>query len=288
MVTTDEGGVPRELHRGRRPVLMTGDSVVVRPTRTATWNLVRDGVSVASAYGVCRPDRHWFVSVDGWQEEDHEPLVNAMVADLPHDLYTRIDGADPRAVELWSRYGFEPHRREIEFLFSPDPARTGLGTATIPDGLALLPADGVDETTLRGLDDQLRNDVPGTQGWVNDPAEFHDFTFNERLFDPETYLVAIDDQRRRFAGLVRIWAVNNRSRVGMLGVARPYRRQGLARALLASALAPIHERGVLDVMAEVDATNAAGLAMIRGIEAVETGSSVVLKRRATPSDGGGG
>ena len=107
------------------------------------------------------------------------------------------------------------------------------------------------------------------------------------MFDPETYLVAIDDQRRQFAGLVRIWAINNRSRIGLLGVARPYRRQGLARALLASALAPIHERGVPDVMAEVDASNAAGLAIIRGIGAVETGSSVVLLRRATPSSGSG-
>ena len=264
---------------------LTSEPVVVRPSRTATWNLVRDGAPVASAYAVCRPDRRWFVSVDGWQEEDHEPLVNAMVADLPHDLYTRIDGADPRAVEVWSRYGFEPHRREIEFLFSPDPARTGLVNATIPSGLALQPADGVDETTLRELDDQLRNEVPGTEGWVNDPVEFHEFTFNERMFDPETYLVAIDDQRRQFAGLVRIWAINNRSRIGLLGVARPYRRQGLARALLASALAPIHERGVPHVMAEVDASNSAGLAIIRGIGAVETGSSVVLLRRATVSSG---
>jgi ribosomal protein S18 acetylase RimI-like enzyme len=68
-----------------------------------------------------------------------------------------------------------------------------------------------------------------------------------------------------------------------LGVARAYRRQGLARALLASALAPIHERGVQHVMAEVDDSNTAGLALIRGIGAVETGSSVVLLRRATPA-----
>ncbi|MBA3527883.1 MAG: hypothetical protein H0T91_00935 [Propionibacteriaceae bacterium] len=72
---------------------------------------------MASAYAVCRPDRRWFVSVDGWQDEDLEPLANAMVADLPYDLYTRIDGSDPAALELWSRYDFEPHRREIEFLF---------------------------------------------------------------------------------------------------------------------------------------------------------------------------
>jgi hypothetical protein len=48
---------------------------------------------------------------------------------------------------------------------------------------------------------------------------------------------------------------------------------------LADALRPVRERGVREVMAEVDATNAGGLALLRGIGAVETGASVVLERR---------
>ena len=71
------------------------DQVVARPTRTASWNLVRDGTTAASAYAVCRPDRRWFVSVDAWDDRDHDPLVHAMIADLGQDLYTRIDSADP-------------------------------------------------------------------------------------------------------------------------------------------------------------------------------------------------
>lgn len=219
------------------------------------------------------------MSVDGWRDEDHEPLVNAMVADLPHDLYTRIDGSDPAALELWSRSGFQPHRREIEFLFSPDPSRTRLGSASLPEGLTLLGADEVDETALRELDDRLRDDVPGTEGWINDPAEFRDYTFDEAQFDPATYRVAVDDEHRQFAGLVRIWANDNRSRLGLVAVGRPYRRRGLARAMLASALRPVHEGGVHLVMAEVDATNAASLALLSSIGATETGYSLVLQRR---------
>ncbi|MBA3527884.1 MAG: GNAT family N-acetyltransferase [Propionibacteriaceae bacterium] len=118
----------------------------------------------------------------------------------------------------------------------------------------------MDETSLRELDDRLRDEVPGTAGWVNDPAEFADYTFDELQFDPATYLVAVDDERHQFAGLVRIWANGNRSRLGLVGVARPYRRRGLARAMLASALRPVHARGVHEVMAEVDASNTASLA----------------------------
>jgi ribosomal protein S18 acetylase RimI-like enzyme len=139
------------------------------------------------------------------------------------------------------------------------------------------------ENALRELDDRLRADVPGTKGWLTDPAEFHDYAFDEVHFDRATHLVAVDDGRQQFAGLVRIWANNTRSRLSLVGVARPYRRRGLARRLLASALLPVHERGVDAVMAEVDASNLAGLALLRGIGAVETGSSMVLRRLADPS-----
>lgn len=259
------------------------DQVVVRPTRTATWNLVRSGTTAASAYAVHRPDRRWFVSVDAWGEHAYGPLVNAMIADLNQDLHTRIDGADTTSLELWTRYGFEPDRREIEFLISPDPQRTGLAHCPSPKGLTLLRADEVDETALRELDDQLRDEVPGTEGWVNDPAEFHDYTYDEKHFDPATYLVAVDDDQQQFAGLVRIWANGTRSRLGLIAVTRPYRRRGLARTLLASAFRPLHERGVVEVLTEVDALNIASLKLLASINAVETGASVVLRRRVSPS-----
>jgi ribosomal protein S18 acetylase RimI-like enzyme len=268
------GGVDEETN----VQLAVVDEVVVRPTRTATWNLVRDGTTVASAYAVCRPDRRWFVSVDAWHDTDERPLVNAMIADLQQDLYTRIDSGDPASREMWSRYGFELDRREIEFVISPDPDHTGLADALVPVGLSLLSAEDVDETALRQLDDQLRDEIPGTEGWINDPAEFHDYTFDDKHYDPATYLVAADDEQRQFAGLVRIWASANRARLGLIAVTRDYRRRGLARALLASALRPLHERGVLEVLAEADASNASSLGLLRSVNAVETGASVVLRR----------
>jgi GNAT superfamily N-acetyltransferase len=255
-----------------------GEGVVARRTRHASWSLVRDGVTVATAAAVCRPDRRWFVSVDAWQTEDTAPLVHAMIADLGPELHTRIAGTDADALELWSRFGFVPERREVEFVFSPDPSRTGLVDTAIPPELTLLSAAEADEVELRRLDDRLRNDAPGTGGWVNDPAEFGDLTFDEAHFDPSTHLVAVDTGRQRFAGLVRIWIGGNHARLGLIGVTPPYRRRGLARALLAHALHPVHERGITVVTAEVDATDRAGLALLRGLGSVETGSATVLRR----------
>lgn len=253
--------------------------VVARSTRFANWSLLREGSSVASASAVCRPDRRWFVSVDAWHDGDYEPLVNAMVADLGSDLCTRIDSSDAGALELWSRFGFAVERRELEFVLSPDPASTGLVHVQMPPGLTLLSAADADEGELRQFDDLLRQDVPGADGWVNDPSEFHEYTFDEGQFDPATYLVALDDERQRYAGLVRIWVSGTQARLGLIGVARGYRRRGLARALLAHALHPVHERGIMRVTAEVDDSNRASLGLLRSIGAVESGAAAVLKRR---------
>jgi len=56
--------------------------------------------------------------------------------------------------------------------------------------LPLISADAVDEDGLRTLDECLREDVPGMDGWIHDPREFREQTFEERRFDPATYLVA--------------------------------------------------------------------------------------------------
>ncbi len=259
------------------------EGVIARRTRHASWSLVRDGVTVATAAAVCRPDRRWFVSVDAWRPEDTEPLVHAMISDLGHDLHTRIGGTDDEALELWSRFGFRPERHEIELVFSPDPVRTGLVDTAMPAGLTLLSAAEADEVELRLLDDRLRDEVPGTDGWLNDPSEFQDVTFDDAHFDPATYLVAVDAEHRLFAGLVRIWTGRHHARLGLIGVVPAYRRRGLARALLAHALHPVHERGITVVTAEADDTDRASLDLLRGLGSVVTGSATVLKRPATPS-----
>lgn len=255
------------------------DERVARTARTADWNLVRGDKIVAGAHATCRPDGRWFVSIDTWDDAADAPLLAAMVKDLRHDLHTNVDGADEPELRRWRALGFEPARRETLLTVPVDPTVTGLSNVAMPGGIVVLPADAVDETGLRELDDTLRADVPGSQGWVNDPVEFREWTFDERQFDPETYLVALDDASQQFAGLVRVWTNARRSCLGLIGVTEPYRRLGLARALLGRAFAPLHERGVQMVSCEVDVTNAASLALLTGIGAEPIGETVELIRR---------
>lgn len=253
---------------------------VARLLRTATWTLLRGRETVGRADAVCRPDRRWFVSVDTWDPTAYEPLLAAVDDDLRHDLYTNVDADDQAELDRWHGLGFAVARREAEFSVPVDPAVTGLGDARAPAGLVLLSADAVDEHGLRELDDALRTDVPGSRNWRNDPAEFRDYTFDERHYDPATYLVAVDDARQRFAGLVRVWGGRSAPRLGMIAVLPGYRRAGLARALLAAAFAPLHERGIERVVAEVDTANGASLGLLRGAGGRPTGVvAVELVRR---------
>ncbi|MGH8959934.1 MAG: GNAT family N-acetyltransferase [Jatrophihabitantaceae bacterium] len=250
---------------------------IVHPSRTATWRVLRGDELSGSAHGLCRPDGRWFVSVDTWDDDELQPLVEAMAEDLRHDLYTMLD-EDDRELDRWLELGFAVRRREVRYRMPVDPARTGLATAVTDLDVVLLAADVVDEALLRRLDDELRTDVPGAQGWRNDPEEFAQYTFGSRQFDPATYLVAVDDTAAAFAGLVRVWNIPTIPRLGLIGVTRAYRRRGLARVLLGAAFAALHERGVAFVDAEVDGANAASIALLTGIGAVPTGANLELIR----------
>ena len=253
---------------------------VARRSRTATWNLVRGATVIAGAHALCRPDGRWFVSIDAWDDSAWAPLMAVMIKDLGCDLHTIVDESDEATLSSWRRFGFELARREIDYVLPVDPGVTGLVQSRLTDGIALLGADAVDETELRLLDDTLRADLPGSDGWLSDPQEFREHAFDERHFDPATYLVALDDSGPAFAGLVRIWVRPRRARLGLIGVTPGYRRRGLARALLAAAFGALTERGITHVGAEVDATNTASIRLLEQIGGQRTGACVVLVRRS--------
>ncbi|MDT4907015.1 MAG: hypothetical protein QOI69_256 [Pseudonocardiales bacterium] len=253
---------------------------VVRLSRTATWNLVRGADTIATAHAMSRPDGRWYVSIDAWDDAAWPPLMDIMIKDLGCDLHTIVDESDETTQANWRRFGFEVARREIDYMIPVDPGVTGLVESRLPDGMVLLAADAVDETELRLLDDTLRAYVPGGDGWRNDPQEFREHSFDERYFDPATYLVALDDSVPAFAGLVRIMVMPRRPRLGLIGVAAGYRRRGLARALLAAAFVALHDRGFTHVWADVDATNAATIRLLEQIGGQRTGASVAMVRRA--------
>jgi ribosomal protein S18 acetylase RimI-like enzyme len=208
-----------------------------------------------------RPDGRYFV-----RNPDPESL-----ADLRTDVYCTVDASE---IESYMALGFDVHRREGTYVmpvrFAPTETRADIVFAN---------ADEVDETTLRLLDDELRQDVPGTDGWQWNADDFREETYEAAGFDPTTYLVAVDRESGECVGIVRVWMKQPIPRLGFIGVRRSYRRRGIARALLAEVFARLGERGIDEVSTEIDETNTASRALLEGLGARRTGTSVELVRR---------
>lgn len=208
-----------------------------------------------------RPDGRHFV-----RDPDLESLAEATT-----DVYCTVEASE---IDSYLALGFDVHRLEGTYLVPVTSARM-----EAPQGIVFAHADEVDETALRLLDDELRQDVPGTDGWQWHEADFREETYEAAEFDPTTYLVALDGETGESVGLVRVWMKQPIPRLGFIGVRRRYRRRGIARAMLAEVFARLGERGIHEVSTEIDETNTASRALLEGLGARRSGTSVELIRR---------
>jgi ribosomal protein S18 acetylase RimI-like enzyme len=175
--------------------------------------------------------------------------------------------------------GFVANRHDHHYVLPVDPQLTGLGSAALPDGLDIITAADAHPDRLMAVDELLRQDVPGTAGWRNDPEDFRASTFGSHAFDPATYLVAVDERDGEYVGLCRVWWNDAGPRAGMVGVIERCRRRGLARALVAQVWDVVRSRGEVAVTAEVDASNVASNALCSAIGGERVGGSTELVLR---------
>jgi GNAT superfamily N-acetyltransferase len=245
---------------------------VVRASPGLTWRAL-DGADVVGAItAFLRPDNRWFAWFDSCRADAYRPLVAAVAGNVGSDLYATADEDDAEAAARFIDLGFAQSRREGIYLIPTDPGRTGLADVAVPGETVIISAASADEDDLRLLDDALRQDVPGNDGWAWDPGDFHAETFGDD-FDPATYLVAADTSGGGYIGLARIWIGPGTPRLGLIAVLPSYRRRDVARALLARAFGVLHVRGQAEVTAEIDDTNTASLTLLGGIGARRKGGT---------------
>lgn len=246
------------------------------------WQAVRDGQVVGRLGAMVRPDRRTFVFFDTVAEDVLGPLVNRAVAEFGGDLRAEADEEDVDVQRILAARGFAVGRREHRYLV---PTDWSAGLA-LPDGFGVISAADADERRWRELDDALRQEVPGTDGWRNDPAGFAREALDDPQFDPASYLIAVAERSGEYVGLVRVWRRPDTPRLGLIGVLPPYQRRGLGVALLARAFDVLRQRGRAEVSCEVDRTNTASNALMRRLGARRVGGQVELVR-ARPGHHGG-
>jgi GNAT superfamily N-acetyltransferase len=172
--------------------------------------------------------------------------------------------------------GFVEVRRQAVVAIPVQRALEALADASLPPGVLVRSAADLDPERLRLLDDELRQDVPGTSGWRSTPGGFHDHTFADPAFDSRTYLVALDDASGEYLGLARFWMNEGGPRLGLVGVRRERRRQGIAAALLRQALGAVRTSGATEVTTEYDLENEASASLLARLGARRLGTQIEL------------
>jgi RimJ/RimL family protein N-acetyltransferase len=215
-----------------------------------------------------RPSEKWTAEAAA---EAAELASRRHVSALAH-----IDQRDSVQRDVLIAAGFAVSRRQAVVALSVEDALAALAGATLPPGVEARSAVDVDEDRLRLLDDELRQDMPGTPGWRSTPEEFRNHTFADTAFEPRTYLVAVDRRSDGYLGLVRIWMNAGGPRLGAVGVRRGYRRRGIASALIANALEAVRTTGATAVTMEYDVENVASRTLAERLGARQFGTRIEL------------
>jgi RimJ/RimL family protein N-acetyltransferase len=238
--------------------------------------LIGDGLMNTQITDLVRPDGRLLVRTEGEWTSETAAGAAAVARKVGAPALAHIGEEDAAERAALVAAGFAESRREAVIAISVEQALDALGDADLPVGVELRSAADVDENKLRLLDNELRQDVPGSSGWESTPDEFRDQSFNDPEFDSRTYLVAVDAASDEYIGIVRIWMKRTPPRLGFVGVRREYRRRGIGTALLAGALQAVHATGATEVTTEHDLTNEASTAIAERLGGRRTGVTVEL------------
>ena len=253
--------------------------------KSGRWEAYDGGQRVGVLRAGTRPDRRTHVAFQDCRDDAYAPLLAHARTDLTGDLHTSVDERDYAGMRQLGDLGFTLRRIEHRYRVPVDPARLRLRAVVAPAGIEMISAADADLDRLRALDDTLRHEVPGSEGWRWRAEEFREETFSDG-FDPETYLVAAERDTGTYVGLVRLWMKQAGPRFGHIGVLPPWRCTRVTYALLSTVFSRLHRRGWREAEAEIDATNRASNAIAARAGAVRIGGSCVLVRRGAAGQEG--
>lgn len=209
---------------------------------THRWLAIEEGQPVAEASTFVRVDDRRFVTMRG-DNRAAEALLRAAVDELTGPLYMTIKAHSTEQAAAARANGFVAEAENRSYLVPVDAALRFFEPIAkrLPAGIDLRPVDVVDPDRLFALDTELRNDVPGNDGWRGNRVWFDDELASPEC-DPQAYPVAVD-RAGELIGLCRIWRNDDGPSLGMLGVRRSQRNGVVAAALAASALDRVQQWG---------------------------------------------
>jgi GNAT superfamily N-acetyltransferase len=187
-----------------------------------------------------------------------------------------VDFGDELGAEAAARASLVPirHSFRMRIELTEEPA-----TPTPPTGVVLRSHLRGEERAVWAAHQEAFRDSWGHDeddpydGWVEDRVE-------SPSFDPDLWVIADVDGEVAGISLCRIR--NGRGWVGVLGVRRPWRRQGLGAALLRESFRRFWERGERSVGLGVDAESPTGAVRLYEREGMSVDHRTVTYERALP------
>ena len=243
---------------GRDLVVIELDGEIVGYVRVE-WLDQNDGSRSYDRICILKPDLRGRGIGDAmlqWAESRIREIAAGHDTDRPRFFGAENWDADAHGERLLRRHGYEPVRTFYDMV---RPSLDDVPPAEVPVGFEIRPVTTADMRAVWEADAKAFRDHWG--GVDESEASFQRFVGDPRL-DPSLHVVAFAGEQVAGAVLNLIDDEENElyeRRRGLLDsvfVRRPYRRRGLARALILRSLIVLRDRGMTSAWLGVDADNA--------------------------------
>jgi mycothiol synthase len=258
------------------------DSIVVEADGAlvaAAWTNVRtrDGIGVHHVEGWVRPDhrrRGLGRALLEWTERRAAEVARVDSRTGGRALSTWPDGEQAGAIALYERAGYRVVRYGFVMVRDLDDPIPDLA---LPDGLEVRPVEEADHRRIWDADVEAFADH-----WNHAEPQDEDFAgwFAMPELDTSLWQVAWDGEEVAGSVMCAVFPSDNevlglrRGWLEHVSVRRPWRRRGLASALIVRALRVLRERGLEEAALGVDAENPTGALRVYealGFRKVRTG-----------------
>lgn len=231
------------------------------------WALEGSGQWIGFQLGFVLPEwRHKGIgSTLLWFNEErlHQIATDLMESgQLPADTNCQLDNftssTEIDRIHLLERRGYQPVRYSFSMV---RPDLENIPDLPLPPGVEVRP---VEPQHIRLIWEASNEAFKDHWGYIPEPWEEFERLQNDPDYDPSLYRVAWHDDQ--VAGMVLSYIDKDENEVYKrlrgytenICVRRPWRRQGLAKALIARSLIAIKERGMTEACLGVDTENTSG------------------------------